>query len=80
MNSSKFLNLDIKDIAKSLLIAAISSFLITIYPILQSGSLPTTTQFKTAIITAIACSVSYLIKNVFTNSKNELFKKENIKK
>ena len=75
-NQSNFLRLNLNDVLKSLLIALLSSFLVALYPVFQSGNFPSYENLKIAIIAAVSNAISYLLKNVLTNSNNEFLKKE----
>ena len=77
MKRSKFLNLNWLDLGKGLLITVLTAFLGGILEVLQSGSLPATWVVLQPILElSLAAGVSYLLKNLFTNSTGELLKRE----
>lgn len=76
MEKSKFLGLNWKDFAKGLFVALIGAFLGAITEILNAGKMPDIDTLKTAGITALAVGVSYLLKNLLTNSNDQILKKE----
>ena len=76
MKKSQFSKLDIGDIAKGMIVAGIMGGLVSIYDILQSGVLPTKEQLLKAGLLALGAAISYLLKNVFTNSADQFAKKE----
>lgn len=73
---SKFLSLSMRDYIRSFVVAAGTALLTCLYPVLQAGQLPTTTQLKTAGLSALAAGIAYLMKNLFTNSKDQIAKPE----
>lgn len=73
---SEFLNLNAKDLIKGLILAAIVAALGSLQNILAEGSLPTVEQWMAIGKMAGSAIVSYLLKNLFTNSKDEPFKVE----
>ena len=77
MKTSKFLNLNWLDLGKGLLITVLTAFLGGILEILESNALPTTWVVLQPILElSLAAGVSYLLKNLFTNSTGELLKRE----
>jgi hypothetical protein len=76
MKKSAFLSLDAKDAVKGFVVAALTSIGMAIVPVLQAGGLPTLAQLKVAGIAGLAAGISYLVKNLFTNSKDEIGKPE----
>jgi hypothetical protein len=73
---SSFLNLNWVDLGKAALVAAIGAIGMTLLPILESGGLPTLENLKVAGITALAAGLSYLVKNLLTNSTGQVLKVE----
>lgn len=73
---SKFLTLDTKDAINGFVVAFLSAALSTILATLDSGTLPTLAELKSAGIIGLTAGLSYLIKNVLTNSNGELVKAE----
>ena len=43
---------------------------------IESGAFITDEQLVIAVKTGVLAAISYIIKNVFTNSKDEMFKSE----
>lgn len=73
---SKFLSLDTKDAINGFVVAFLSAALTAVLATLDSGALPTLTEVKSAGIIGLTAGLSYLIKNVLTNSNGELIKSE----
>jgi hypothetical protein len=73
---SQFFNLNLRDLAKGAVVAIISALVTTIIPVVDSGSLPTFEQLKAAGWIALTAGVSYLLKNLFTNSDDAFMKGE----
>lgn len=74
MKLSKFLNLNKLDFIKGAITAAISAVLTFIYSCFSNGIYNLDYQMIGQI--AGLAFVSYLVKNVFTNSNGQLVKKE----
>ena len=69
VTTSKQFTINWIDIGKSILISAITTVLMLLYPIINAGRFPTTTEWKTIAIAAVSSCLSYLIKNFFTPSQ-----------
>lgn len=77
MKRSKFFNLNWADLGKGLLIAFLTALLGGLLELLQAGELPTTwVAFQPILELSLAAAVSYLLKNLFTNSQGEIAKGE----
>ena len=70
---STFLHLNLKDLGKGLVVAGLTSASHVAYTSLQAS---TPIDIHSAATTGVLAMVAYLIKNVFTNSKDELLKGE----
>ena len=73
---AKFGTLIWSDVLKALFTAILTAILSALVPILQSGNFPTGVQLKTIALAGLAAGVAYLVKNMLTNSKDELLKTE----
>lgn len=73
---SEYLNLNGKDLFKGLIVAVITVILGGLQTILSAGAMPTADQWMEIAKMAGAAIISYLLKNLFTNSKDEPFKAE----
>lgn len=73
---SKFLSLDLKDALNGFLVAFLSAALTGIITTLDSGVLPTLSELKSAGIVGLTAGLSYLLKNLLTNSQGEILKKD----
>ena len=77
MKNSKFFNLNWADLGKGLLIAFLTALLGGLLELLQAGTLPTTwVAFQPIFELSLAAAVSYLLKNLFTNSEGQIAKGE----
>lgn len=74
---SSFGKINWYDILKGFLIAAGTVVLTGIASILQAGEFPEWSKLSGLLMTGLAAGVTYLVKNIFTNSDNVLAKKEN---
>ena len=73
---SNFLSLGWKDILKGLVMAFLSALLTGIYQLFQTSSALNWITIKPVVFVAIGAMLSYLIKNFFTNSQDQLLTKE----
>lgn len=73
---SDFGKLNWADIGKGFLLAASTVVLGGVYTSLQAGAFPDLATLKGLGIAGLAAGLSYLLKNIFTNSNNELGKSE----
>jgi len=71
---STFLNLNIQDLVKGLILTVLSSTLTIVYQTLESGSL--TFDWKGISLAALTSGIAYLMKNLLTNSQGEFLTKE----
>jgi hypothetical protein len=71
---SKFLTLDYKDLAKGLLIAALTPALLVIQQSLSEGNL--VLNWDNIFAVSLAGGLSYLIKNFFSGPKTTMMKRE----
>jgi len=79
MKNSKFFNVNWADLGKGLLIAFLTALLGGLLELLQTGALPTTwLAFQPILELSLAAAVSYLLKNLFTNSTGEILKRERL--
>jgi VIT1/CCC1 family predicted Fe2+/Mn2+ transporter len=73
---SKFLNLDVKDAINGFIVAFLSAALTGIVTTLDSGVLPNVAELKQAGVIGLTAGLSYLLKNLVTNSKGDILKAE----
>lgn len=72
---SNFLNLNWSDFGKGLLVAVITAVLTYAYGVTQTGDW-SAIELKTVASTAVLATISYLFKNLVTNSEGEVLKTE----
>jgi VIT1/CCC1 family predicted Fe2+/Mn2+ transporter len=77
---SNFLNLNLKDFIKGLVVAVISAVITFVYEALQSGTLFQAGSLKAVGLVALTAFLAYIIKNLLTNVQGELFKADPLKK
>lgn len=68
---STFLKLNLKDLLKGLVVAVLTAVITSLYQAFQDGGMPTAEQFKTAGLIGVGAALSYLLKNLFTDSVAE---------
>lgn len=73
---SSFLNLNTQDLVKGFIVAFLSAALTGLVATLDSGALPSLVELKQAGVVGLTAGLSYLLKNLLTNSQDELLKKE----
>lgn len=73
---SDFLKLNQKDLLKGAVVAILAVVCSSLSVILDAGSLPTVEEWMAIGKVAATAAISYLLKNLFTNSKDEPFKAE----
>ena len=74
---SKFFKIDIKDIARGALLAFIVAVLTGALQAFQGGDIEWTFAFwQPTIYAGITAMLAYLLKNLVTNSKDEMMKGE----
>jgi VIT1/CCC1 family predicted Fe2+/Mn2+ transporter len=73
---SNFLNLNFDDLVKGFIVAFLSTALTGVVSTLDSGVLPTLAELKTAAIVGLTAGISYLLKNLLTNSQGVVLKKD----
>ncbi|CAB5218558.1 hypothetical protein UFOVP217_35 [uncultured Caudovirales phage] len=69
---SQLFNLNVKDFIKGLILSVLTAIVTIIYSSLQSGSLEV--NWKLVATTAITSALSYLVKNLLTNSSDQFMK------
>lgn len=74
--NAKFLSLNAKDLIRGVIVAAGTAGGVILYPLISAGKVPTKADLMVAGGSAVAAGVSYLLKNLFTNSRDELGKAE----
>lgn len=73
---SVFGTLNWKDAINGLIVAFLSASLSGITVILDAGKLPLLADLKTAGVVGLTAGLSYLLKNILTNSQGEILKGE----
>ena len=71
---STFLNLNIEDLAKGLILTVLTSVVTIVYNTVSVGSL--TFDWQAIGLTALTSGLAYLMKNLLTNSKGEFLGNE----
>lgn len=73
---SKLFTLDARDLLHGLLIAFLTAVIAGIIEMLQKGAVFDWVALKPVLIAGISAALSYLLKRLATNSRNQLFTKE----
>jgi hypothetical protein len=73
---SKFFSLNLNDWWKGLIVAGGTALFSGLYQLLTSGGTLDWNTLKPVVIATVTALISYIAKNLFTNSQGKLFKKE----
>lgn len=74
---STFLSLNVKDIVRGFFLAVFGAIFMAIVKFFEQGTVEWTWAFWQPIVyTGLAAGITYLLKNVFTNSEDEFGKGE----
>ena len=73
---SGFLSLNSRDFIKGLIVVVICTFVTGLYQLLTNGLAVNWLTVKPVVIAAIGSAVSYLTKNLLTNSKGNFMESE----
>jgi hypothetical protein len=73
---SNFLKLNSRDFIKGLIVVVICTFITGFYQLIANGFTVNWITLKPVIIAAIGAGVSYLTKNLLTNSNGEFMSSE----
>lgn len=74
MQQSTLFTLNTSDFIKGLLMAVLSTVITIVYQTVEAGSL--VFDWKLIGTMALTSALAYIMKNLFTNSQGQLFKKE----
>lgn len=72
MKQSSFFSLGSRDLINGLVVAFLSSFLTGLIATLESGQFPSVEKLKSSLLVGLAAGISYLLKNLLTNSQGQL--------
>lgn len=73
---SEFLKLDLKDLVKGFVLVIIVAILTGILAILQGEMIFTWETLKPVLFSSLAAGISYLLKNILTNSRDVFLQAE----
>jgi hypothetical protein len=73
---SKFLRLNSHDFIKGLIVVIFCAFLTGFYQLIANGGVINWITIKPVVIAAIGSGISYLTKNLLTNSKGQFMRGE----
>jgi len=76
MNFSALFTLNLRDALNGFLVAFLTAFLSAVVSSLNTGLFPALTDLKAFAMIGITAGVSYITKNLFSNSKGEFLKKD----
>lgn len=76
MKQTTLFTLKIRDYAYAFLLAFFTTAITSLITILDAGTLPNKEQLLFASKSGLITAISYLIKNIFSNSKGQFAKKE----
>ena len=74
---SKFGSLNWKDLVKGFVVAFVTAILTAVYTAIEAGNLAFTWEFfKPVLIVGLGAGIAYLLKNLFTNSSDQILTPE----
>jgi hypothetical protein len=73
---SKFLRLNTRDFIKGIIVVIICTFLTGIYELIANGGVVNWLTIKPIVIAAVGAGISYLTKNLLSNSKGDFLRTE----
>lgn len=76
MKQTSLFTLKIRDYAYAFLLAFFTAVITSLATILDAGALPNKDQLLFSLKAGMITALSYLIKNIFSNSKGQFAKKE----
>jgi hypothetical protein len=77
MKRSSFLTLGISDFWKGLIVVVLTAVLTSIYQLIEAEGLNITwAQVKVIISASLLAGIAYILKNLTTNNKGEILKKD----
>lgn len=76
MKKSLFGKLNLKDLVRGALLAAGTSVMASVATAVNSGELPNMQQIQIAAAAGLCAGLTYLLKNILTNSTDELLRGE----
>lgn len=76
MNFSSFGKLNLRDAINGCIVAAVASILSALVDTLQKGQFPDATQAKAIGMIGLTAGLSYVVKNLFSNSAGQTFAKD----
>lgn len=72
MKNAKLFHLKLSDGIKGFVIAVLTTITTGLMAIINSGELPTVTEWKGIAMAAIGAALAYILKNFFTNSEDKM--------
>jgi len=77
---SKFLRLNTRDFIRGLIVVIICTFITGVYQVVANGFTVNWLTIKPVVIAAVGAGLSYLTKNLLSNSKGDFLKSEPLEK
>ncbi len=74
--NSKFLRLNTRDLIRGMIVTILCTLLTGVYQLLAGGFTINRATLRPVVIAAIGAGISYLTKNLLTNSKGEFMSYE----
>ena len=76
MKNASFLKINIRDLIKGFFVAVLTVIVAGLSTWLNAGTFPNETELKSLLLTGLAAGGAYLLKNLFTNSNDQILKAE----
>ncbi len=76
MTKSPLFSLKYRDLIKGLVVSVLTTIITALAAIFKDGNMPTMGEWRSIGIAALGAGAGYLLKNLFTNSQDQILKKE----
>ena len=76
MDFSQFFKINLRDLGKGVIMAILGSIVSALLVIVNTGTLPTLDEWKNVGMLGLMAGLSYLLKNLLTNSNDQFLKPE----
>lgn len=73
---SNFFSLNLRDLVKGAVVAALAVIAAAVTTLLEAGTMPSIEQWKGIGWSGLMAGAAYLLKNLFTNSNDEILTPE----
>lgn len=76
MKNAKLFSMNLRDVLKGFIVAVLTVVITALSTAIADGSLPDLQELKSIGLIGLSAGMAYLVKNFFTNSDDQILKKE----